>query len=120
MKRMIAGAIAATGLAAAGSAMAVEMPPMAHTLHCTTCHAIDHKVVGPAWKDVAERYTGHGVTTYTYNGKTYPLIEGLVMKVSRGGSGNWGSMPMPANDPSGTHKKEITELVQFEQGLAKK
>ena len=120
MKAIIACAIAAAGLAAAGTAMAVEMPPLAHQLNCTTCHAIDHKVVGPAWKDVADRYTGKGVKTYTYNGKTYPLIEGLVMKVSRGGSGNWGSMPMPANDPSGARKKEITELVEFEQSLAKK
>jgi cytochrome c len=120
MKSTIECAAAAAALMMAGSAMAVEMPPLAHQLNCTTCHAIDHKVVGPAWKDVAEKYTGHGVKTYTYNGKTYPLIEGLVMKVSRGGSGNWGSMPMPANDPSGAHKKEITELVEFEQSLAKK
>jgi cytochrome c len=120
MKGIIAGVFAAAGLAAAGSAMAVEMPPLAHKLNCTTCHAIDHKVVGPAWKDVADRYTGHGVTTFNYNGKDYPLIEGLVMKVSRGGSGHWGTMPMPANDPSGAHKKEITELVEFEQSLAKK
>ncbi len=120
MKSIVAGIVAAAGWVAAGSAMAVDMPPMAHKLNCTTCHAIDHKVVGPAWKDVAERYTGKGVKTYTYNGKTYPLIEGLVMKVSKGGSGNWGTMPMPANDPGGLHKKEITELVEFEQGLARK
>ncbi|HKB60502.1 MAG TPA: c-type cytochrome [Gallionellaceae bacterium] len=120
MKAIIASMTATAGLMVAGSAMAVEMPPLAHKLNCTTCHAIDHKIVGPAWKDVAERYTGHGVKTYTYNGKTYPLIEGLVMKVSRGGSGNWGSMPMPANDPTGAHKDEITELVKFEQSLAEK
>ena len=120
MKSICMSVAATAGLMLAGGAMAVDMPPLAHQLNCTTCHAIDHKVVGPAWKDVAERYTGKGVTTYTYNGKTYPLIEGLVMKVSRGGSGNWGSMPMPANDPSGARKKEITELVEFEQSLAKK
>jgi cytochrome c len=120
MKTIIATAAATAGLIIAGSAMAVEMPPLAHKLNCTTCHAIDHKVVGPAWQDVADRYPGKGVKTFTYNGKEYPLIEGLVMKVSRGGSGNWGSMPMPANDPSGAHKKEITELVEFEQSLAKK
>ena len=45
------------------------------------------------------------------------MIEGLVMKVSKGGSGNWGSMPMPANDPSGTKQAEITELIKFEQGF---
>ncbi len=120
MKGIIAGVIATAGLAIAGSASAVDMPPLATKLNCTTCHAIDHKVVGPAWKDVAEKYTGKGVKTYTYNGKEYPLIEGLVMKVSKGGAGNWGSMPMPANDPSGAHKAEITELVKFEQSLAKK
>jgi cytochrome c551/c552 len=42
------------------------------------------------------------------------------MKVSKGGSGDWGPVPMPANDPQGLHKAEITELVKFEQRLAKK
>jgi len=120
MKSVFLSIAATASLVAAGSAMAVEMPELAKQLNCTACHAIDHKVVGPAWKDVAERYTGKGVKTYTYNGKEYPLIEGLVMKVSRGGSGNWGSMPMPANDPIGTKKQQITELVEFEQSLAKK
>jgi len=120
MNIVITGIIAAAGLTLAGSAMAEDMPPLAKKLNCVACHAIDHKVVGPAWKDVAEKYAGHGVKTFTYNGKEYPLIEGLVMKVSKGGSGNWGSMPMPANDPGGAHKEEITELVKFEQSLAKK
>ncbi len=120
MKVIIAGVFAAAGLATTGSAQAEAMPPLAQKLGCVACHAIDHKVVGPAWKDVAEKYTGHGVKTFTYNGKEYPLIEGLVLKVSKGGSGNWGTMPMPANDPTGAKKAEITELVQFEQSLARK
>ena len=78
------------------------------------------KIIGPSWKDVAERYTGHGIKKFKYNGKEYPLIEGLVMKVSNGGSGNWGPVPMTPNDPKGLHKAEITELVKFEQRLAKK
>lgn len=120
MKFTIISIAATAGLIIAGSALAVDMPPLAKKLNCVACHAIDHKVVGPAWKDVADRYTGHGVKTFTYNGKEYPLIEGLVMKVSRGGAGNWGSTPMIANDPTGAKKKEITELVEFEQSLAKK
>lgn len=119
MKAIVGGMVAAAGLMICGSAMSVEMPPLAHKLSCTACHDIDKKKVGPAWRDVAQRYTGSGVTTYTYEGKEYPLIEGLVMKVSHGGSGNWGTMPMPANDPTGAHKAEITELVKFEQSLAK-
>ncbi len=111
---------AATGLAFMASAAAVDMPPTAKTLGCIACHALDKKLVGPSWQDIADRYTGKGVKTFTYNGKEYPLIEGLVMKVSKGGSGNWGTMPMPPNDPAGTRKAQITELVEFEQSLAKK
>ncbi len=107
-------------LASSGTAGAQEMPALAKKLGCTACHAIDKKIVGPAWKDVAERYTGHGVRTYNFKGKDYPLIEGLVMKVSQGGSGNWGTVPMLPNDPKGVHKDDITELVKFEQSLAAK
>lgn len=120
MNAIVGSMVAAAGLMISASVMATEMPPLAHQLHCTACHAIDHKLVGPAWRDVAQRYTGSGITIYTYKGKEYPLIEGLVMKVSGGGSGNWGTMPMPANDPTGALKAEITELVKFEQSLATK
>jgi len=102
----------------AAHAGAAEMPAAAKRLGCTACHAIDKKVIGPAWIDVAKRYTGAGVKTFTYKGKEYPLIEGLVMKVSLGGSGNWGQVAMIPNDPKGTHKDDITALVKFEQSLA--
>ncbi len=117
--RSVISAITAT-LTLMTPAVAAEMPPAAKKLGCIACHAIDKKIVGPAWKDVAEKYTGHGVKKFKYNGKEYPLIQGLVMKVSNGGSGNWGPVPMPPNDPNGLHKAEITELVKFEQGLAGK
>ncbi len=42
------------GLMIAGSAMATDMPPLAQQSGCTACHAIDHKIVGPAWMDVAK------------------------------------------------------------------
>ena len=120
MKAIVGSMVVVAGLMVAGSVMAEEMPALAKKLNCTACHAIDKKVVGPAWRDVAKKYTGSGFTKYTYKGKEYPLIEGLVMKVSQGGSGNWGTMPMPANDPTGAKKAEITELVKFEQSLATK
>ncbi len=96
--------------------MAVDMPPLAKKNHCTDCHSIDRKIVGPAWKDVAIRYKG--ATDYEYKGKKYSLVDGLVMKVSKGGSGNWGNMPMPINDPSGAKHDEIAELVRFVLNLA--
>ena len=109
----------------AGSAMAIDMPPLAKKDGCTACHAIDHKVVGPAWVDVAKKYKG--VTKYKYSNtgsnapdaKEYPLVEGLMMKVSKGGHGNWGTAAMIPNDPAGKKQADIKELVEFELSLAK-
>lgn len=54
--------------------------------NCLTCHSIDKKIVGPAWKDVAAKYRGD-VTAEDI----------LTRKIAQGSSGVWGSMPMPAN-----------------------
>ena len=85
--------------------------PLAIKLNCGACHATDHRVVGPSWSEIARRY--HGTIQFEYNGRRFPLVEGLVMKVSHGGSGNWGFMPMPAIDPMESKHSEITELVRF-------
>jgi cytochrome c len=52
---------------------------------CTACHAVDHKVIGPAFKDVAAKYRGKDVEA------------ALVEKVKNGGSGVWGQAPMTPN-----------------------
>jgi cytochrome c551/c552 len=114
------GMTTASVLFFSSSAMATEMPPLAKKLGCIACHSIDKKIVGPAWKDVSDKYTGHGVKKFKFNGKEYPLVDGLVMKVSNGGSGNWGTAAMTPNDPKGIHKAEITELVKFVLDLSKK
>jgi cytochrome c551/c552 len=117
MKSIIASMLVAAGLMVAGSAMAEEMPALAKKNNCTACHAIDKKVVGPAWMDVAKKYKG--AANYKFGDKEYPLAEGLAMKVSKGGSGVWGSMPMPANDAKGEKQADIKELVKFVLALAK-
>jgi cytochrome c len=53
---------------------------------CTACHAVDKKLVGPAFKDVANKYRG--------NAKSEAM---LVEKVKKGGVGVWGQVPMPPN-----------------------
>lgn len=104
-------------LAISNPGLATEMPALARKNGCTDCHSIDRKIVGPAWKDVSMKYKG--ASEYEYRGEKYPLVEGLVMKVSKGGSGNWGAMPMPMNDPSGAKRDDIRELVQFVLMLTK-
>jgi cytochrome c len=53
---------------------------------CTACHAIDKKVVGPAYMDVSEKYKND-------KGAAAKLFD----KVKKGGSGVWGQVPMPPN-----------------------
>jgi len=93
------------------------MPAVAKRHNCPACHSITKRIVGPAWMNVSIKYKG--VEKFEYNGKEYPLVEGLMMKVSQGGSGHWGSMPMPANDSKGVMQADIRELVLFVLGLAK-
>ncbi len=108
MKSIIVSMTVAAGLMIAGSAMATDMPAVAKKNNCTACHAIDKKVVGPAWMDVSKKYKGDASAEAK-----------LITKVSKGGSGVWGSMPMPANDAAGKKQADIKELVQFVLGLAK-
>jgi len=117
MKSILVSMIAAAGFMVAGSALATDMPELAKKNGCVACHKIDVKVVGPAWMDVSKKYKG--AKEFTFEGKAHPLVEGLMMKVSKGGSGNWGTVPMIANDPSGAKQADIKELVTFILGLAK-
>jgi cytochrome c551/c552 len=107
MKSIVVSMIAVAGLLVAGSAMATDMPPLAKKNNCTACHAIDKKLVGPSWMDISKKYKGQDVEAK------------LITKVSKGGAGAWGSMPMPANDAAGTKQADIKELVQFILALAK-
>ena len=108
MKSIIVSMVAAASLMAAGSVLAADMPELGKKNGCVACHKIDTKLVGPAWMDVSNKYKGD---------KDAP--EKLLTKVSKGGSGNWGTMPMPPQDPSGKKQDEIKELVKFVLGLAK-
>jgi cytochrome c len=81
-----AGAAPAPAAAAAPAPLAAVPPDqMAAKYGCTGCHAVDHKVVGPSFKDVAERYRGKDVEA------------ALVEKVKKGGAGAWGEIPMTPN-----------------------
>ena len=68
---------------------------------CFTCHAVDNKVVGPAYKEVAAKYKGD-------KSAEAKLIE----KVKKGGSGVWGQIPMPPNSPQ-VKDEDIKTIVQW-------
>ena len=54
---------------------------------CATCHKIDEKLIGPAFRDIANKYPN-----------TPETIDTLAHKIIKGGQGNWGSIPMAAHD----------------------
>lgn len=54
---------------------------------CMTCHHINDKLVGPAWKDVANKYAGQDTA-----------VQYLAHKIKKGGSGVWGTVPMAPHD----------------------
>ncbi len=124
MKSIIVSVVAAAGLMAAGSVLATDMPELAKKSGCTACHKIDSKLVGPAWMDVSKKYKGVKEYAYSPTGsaaagaKKMSLEEGLMMKVAKGGSGNWGSVPMTANSPK-VSDADIKTLVHFVLDLAK-
>ncbi len=105
MKPIAMGAIAA-GLMFAGSAMAAGMPDIAKKNECNACHAIDKKVVGPAWTDIARRYKGDATAKAR-----------LTAKIMNGGGGVWGAMPMPGNPK--LSEADAGMLAGFILGLAK-
>ena len=78
-----------------------NMISLAHRSNCFSCHTIDNKVVGPAWKEVAAKYRGDDTAE-----------EKLIVKVSKGSAGVWGSVPMPANSPA-VKEDDIKTLVKF-------
>ena len=74
---------------------------LAQASKCFACHAIDRKLVGPAWKDIAAKYRGQ-------KGVEAKLID----KVAKGGSGAWGAVPMPPNTPQ-VSQSDIQILVRY-------
>ena len=98
----------ATPAAAVSETGKDSMPLLARENNCTACHAIDKKLVGPAWMDVARKYKGDATAQAR-----------LINKVSKGGAGVWGSMPMPANDAVGKKQDQMKQLVSYILALDK-
>lgn len=107
----------AVGVSSPADSAAVAMPDLAVRHNCVSCHLIDKKKIGPSWMDISRKYKG--LAEYDYYGERYPLVEGLVVKISKGGSGVWGQMPMPANDLGGQKQADMRQLVEFILALEK-
>jgi len=82
MKRALFALVAAVSV----TAPAFADQALATSKNCMACHAVDKKLVGPSFKDVAAKYKGDK-----------SAVDKLAAKVMKGGAGVWGPVPMPAN-----------------------
>jgi cytochrome c len=98
MKLFPALVVALSAAAAAVPALADEA--LAKSKNCLACHAVDKKIVGPAYKEVAAKYAGQK-----------DAVDKLSQKVIKGGVGTWGQIPMPAN--AQVNEAEAKQLVQW-------
>jgi cytochrome c len=67
---------------------------------CMACHAIDKKLVGPSYKDVAAKYA-----------KDKDAVANLAKKIKGGSTGVWGPVPMPANNVTDDEAKALATWV---------
>ena len=99
MKTLVTCLFVSAGLlASAGNALASEA--MAKKYNCLACHAMDKKLIGPSYKDVAAKYKGEAGAEAK-----------LVAKVKNGGAGVWGQVPMPPN--AAVPDADIKTLVKW-------
>jgi cytochrome c len=74
---------------------------LATSKNCMACHAVANKVVGPAFVEVSKKYAGKA-----------DVVDVLANKVIKGGSGNWGTMPMMAHPSlSPTDAKKLVQWI---------
>ena len=76
---------AAVAISALMSAPAFANTDLAKKNACMACHAVDKKLVGPSYNDVAKKYAGQNDAEAT-----------LAKSIKAGGSSKWGVVPMPA------------------------
>ncbi len=100
MKQILVAAVAAGALL---SNVAFASEQLAKEKNCLACHAVDQKLVGPGYKEVAAKYKGD---------KTAEAK--LAEKVQKGGAGVWGQMPMP---PQSVTPAEAKTLVAWVLGM---
>jgi cytochrome c len=70
---------------------------LAQKNNCTACHAVDKKILGPSFQEIAKKHAGK--TDY------------LAGKIKAGGAGVWGPIPMPAQSLSDADAKTLASWL---------
>jgi cytochrome c len=91
---------AAAPAAAAPAAAGANPEQLLQKFGCLACHAVDKKVIGPSYKEVAAKYAGDK-----------NALEALEKKVKAGGAGVWGQIPMPPHPQIGD--ADLEAMVKY-------
>lgn len=98
MKVFVAAAVAAGLLSAAPAFASADL---AKAKNCLACHAVDKKLVGPAYNEVAKKYAGQG-----------DAVAKLSESIQKGSTGKFGAVPMPPNPQvSADEAKQLAQWV---------
>lgn len=101
MKKILIAASLALALPVLSSpVLAADAQALAASKSCLACHALDKKLMGPSFKDVAKKYAGVA-------GADTKLAE----KIIKGGGGVWGAIPMPPNKVTPEEAKTLAQWV---------
>jgi cytochrome c len=105
MKYLISCVIAMISLTFASSSFAGEIPSFAKA-KCGTCHSVDKKVIGPAYKDISAKYKGDKDAT-----------SKIIASITKGGAFGWKLGAMPPKG-LGANEAEIKAMAEFIAGLS--
>ena len=82
------------------STLATASDELAKAKNCTLCHALDKKIVGPSYRDiVAKRAADKGAEA------------ALAQKIKSGSKGEWGQVPMQANNVTDAEAAVLSKWV---------
>ena len=96
----VAGSAAESGSASAQVQAQAQALALARQHTCTTCHGVDHKIVGPSFREISKKHAGRAdATAY------------LAAKMQSGGTGVWGTIPMPPQTLGETDAKVIAQWL---------
>lgn len=93
-------AFAAATLVAAMPLAAHASAELAASKNCLACHNVDKKMVGPAFKDVAAKYKGNA-----------KAAEQVPRSIRYGSNGQWGQIPMPANQVTEAEANTLAKWI---------
>ncbi|WP_421682298.1 c-type cytochrome [Stutzerimonas urumqiensis] len=100
MKKVLIPLLAIGGFVAMQSASAATGEELFKSKACAACHAIDTKLVGPSYKEVAAKYSGQA-----------DAVSTLVTSIKNGSQGKWGPIPMPPNQVTDEEAKTLAEWI---------